>query len=1027
MKPLPCLCALLGSLGLIAPASLSAQAVTPLPPTAASSADAGGETGETIVLSPFEVTAGSDKGYAARETLAGTRFKSDLKDVPSQVSIMTREFLDDIGSVSMEDAYRYSANIENTAEYASATNGGGDFNTGVLNTRAANRIRGLTSPGVTHDFFQTNVLQDIYNLERLSISSGPNAILFGNGNPGGIVDASFIRANLQRPRHEVSIRTDNYGSLRGSFDLNQPLVTERVALRLAAVRARDEHWREPGGRDDDRYFGTITVRPHRTTTLRAYYEDSMVDMTTPRNVRMGDQVTPWIAAGRPAFNNGLDSPTVINASNNGIFARNTATRTVLVLGAAAAGTPYAVWGSANTANIALPTTRYSVHTIGPGSNPNQTGTDSHIYSLPYDEAIAPFDVSVNGNGTRNLMYGKIWGASIEQRLPGSLHLQVDYNREQLRNPISDFLRGIHSAVRADANLFLPDRVTPNPNFGRYYVECEPRVFGFRSDMEESRAMLSYELDLTQRSDRARWLGLHRLALMYQRSENMGVQQESVPRVIPAGVDPASIVDVWAGPLYNTFALRNYLSNPADAATGRTYYLDLPFDPVRTTTYPLPDGGTYVAGYKNPYGGTGSANMVNNLAEGRVLALQSFLFKNRLVTSLGWRWDRIRQATYVTKRKTATAQSAFESIWDLDPPTDWSVYAQGSTSTQGAVLHVLPWLSVFYNQSSTWNPPTALLNPDDGSQIPGATGDGKDYGIMVRLWGDRISVRINQYENTSGPASVESYRNAIIPVVQNIENTLIDRTEDGTVNVPRPQFYDPELGTYTLSGLMGSLVSKGHEFELVANPTPNWRLTLSGARSDATASDIGRPWVNFIEQRSSIWAANADLMGPDSTNTTIGSRYLAIIQTLNQMKQADGQRVENGRDWRINLVTRYAFTEGRLRGGFVGGGYRYRSPQVLGYLASMVPNEFPLPGSPSELLVPAREAPIKGKVLSETELFLGYSRRLGRKVTWSAQLNIRNIFDQRDRLEERANTIGGYTTVYAVPEPRSFILTNTFSF
>ncbi|MDO8544848.1 MAG: hypothetical protein Q7S40_30760 [Opitutaceae bacterium] len=982
---------------------------------------------EAVVLNPFEVSVGRDEGYAARETLAGTRFKSDLKDVPSQVSIMTKEFLEDIASVTMEDAYRYSLNVENTNEYMSATNGGGDFNTGVLNTRSANRIRGLTSPGVTHDFFQTVVLQDSYNTERMSISSGPNAILFGNGNPGGIVDTSLIRSNLQRPKYEVSFRTDNYGSLRGATDVNQPLIKNVLGFRFAAAKSHQNHWREPGGRDEERYFGTFTLKPHKSTSVRVYYEDSVSDMTTPRNVRLGDQVTPWINAGRPAFDNGLNNPTVIGPANSGMFARNTSTtRTVLIRGAYVAD-PYMIWGSAAAANIALPATRYSVHTIGPGSQPNQVGTDSYIYSLPYDETISPFDVSVNGNGTRNLMFGKTWGVSFEQRLPGDVYFQADYNNERVRDPIADFLRGIGSAVRADANRYLPDRVTPNPNFGRYYVEGEPRVFGFRSDKEEMRGMLSYELDLSRRSGWTRWLGRHRAAVMYQRSESMDGQQESVQRVIPPGISFDTARESWGGPTYNTFTLRTYLSDPMDASTGHSYYISLPFDPVRTTTYPLPDGSTYVAGYKNPIGATGAANMVNTLAEGRVLVLQNFLLKNRLVTSFGWRRDKIRQATRPMQRKTASATSAFESIFDFDPPTNWSEYTSGATDTQGAVLHIFPWLSAFYNQSSTWNPPTGLINPDDGSQVPGATGQGKDYGIMLRVLDNRVSLRLNKYENTSGPAGIEGYRNAIVPVVQNIENTLIDRTEDGTVNVPRPRFYDAEQGTYTLSGLTGDLVSEGYEAEIVANPIRNWRVSLSGARAKATASNIGRPWVNFIQERSPVWAANASLTGPGGTNTTIGTRYLAIIQTLNQMKQADGQKVENGRDWRVNLVSRYTFTEGAARGGFVGAGYRFRSPQVLGYRASLVANEFPLPGAPAQVLVPSREAPIEGDVLSEAELFLGYSRRFGKRVNWRIQLNIRNVLDDQDPLEQRANITYGFTTIYAVPEPRSFILTNTFSF
>lgn len=1014
-----------GSALVLGVCSALAQSVpAPAPEPAAA---AGARKVEAVLLSPFEVTADSDQGYAARETLAGTRFKSDLKDVPSQVSIMTKEFLEDIASVTLEDAYRYSINVENTTEYTSPTNGGGDFNTGVLNTRSANRIRGLTNPGLTHDFFPSAINQDTYNVERVSFSSGPNAILFGNGNPGGIVDSAFQRANLQRSRLEVSFRTDSYGSLRASADVNHPIVKNVLGFRFSAVKSRTESWREPARADDDRYFGTITLKPFRTTTVRAYYEDATLDRTTPRNTRMGDQVTPWLKAGRPAFNNGLTSPTALSAANAGVFARNTVTRTVLMLGAVAPGTPYTVWGSAATANLALPATRYSAVTLGPGSPPNQTGVDAYIYSLPSDETISPVDVSVNGNGTRNLIYGRIWGASLEQRLPGEVYFQVDYNRERVTNPICDFLRGISSAVQADANLFLPDRVTPNPNFGRYYVEGQPRVFGYRGESEEVRVMLSREFDFTARAGGLRWLGRHRAAAMYQRSESMGQQQESVQRVLPPGVAPDAVLNNWGGATYNTFAFRTYLSDPTDGRTGGTYYIQLPFDPLRTTTYPLPDGSTYVAGYKNPYGGTGSANLVNSLAEGRVLAVQSFWLGNRLVTSFGWRADQIRQATYVTSRKTTSASAAFESIFELDAPTNWSAYTRGHTNTQGAVLHVFPWLSGFYNQSSTWNPPTGLINPDDGAAVPGATGRGKDYGLMLRLFDHRLSLRLNRYENTSGPASIEGYRNAIIPVVQNIEQTINDRIDDGTIRVARPRYYDAEQGTYTLSGLHGDLVAEGYEAEMVVNPTRNWRVSLGGAQAKSTASNIGRSWVNFITERSAIWAANSTLTGPNNTNTTIASRYLAIIQTLNQMKQADGQKVENGRDWRINFVSRYTFSEGALRGSFAGAGYRYRSPQNLGYLATMVPNEFPLPGAPAQVLVPARNAALEGDAVSETELFLGYSRRLGRRVTWRVQLNVRNVFDDQDPMAQRANITAGFVTVYAVPEPRSFILTNTFSF
>src|SRR6185295_16353225 len=97
----------------------------------------------------------------------------------------------------------------------------------------------------------------------------------------------------------------------------------------------------------------------------------------------------------------------------------------------------------------------------------------------------------------------------------------------------------------------------------------------------------------------------------------------------------------------------------------------------------------------------------------------------------------------------------------------------------------------------------------------------------------------------------------------------------------------------LSGLFSDLVSRGSEVEVALNPNRNWRIALNGTHQTATQSHIGSSWVRFVEQRASIWTQNASLTGPGSNTTTIATRYLSIIQVLNQMKQADGQMVEDG--------------------------------------------------------------------------------------------------------------------------------------
>src|SRR6267142_456584 len=52
---------------------------------------------ETLVLSPFIVSAGEDTGFKAASALAGGRLKTSLEDTPVAYSVITRDFIDALG------------------------------------------------------------------------------------------------------------------------------------------------------------------------------------------------------------------------------------------------------------------------------------------------------------------------------------------------------------------------------------------------------------------------------------------------------------------------------------------------------------------------------------------------------------------------------------------------------------------------------------------------------------------------------------------------------------------------------------------------------------------------------------------------------------------------------------------------------------------------------------------------------------------------------------------------------------------
>ena len=166
------------------------------------------------------VTATRDQGYAVTSTSTATRTDTRLLDVPQSVSVLTRDRLDDQAMLSIADALRF---------VPGATTGQGEGH------RDQPTLRGNSS---TADFFVDGVRDDVqyyrdfYNVERLEILKGPNAMTFGRGGGGGVINRVS-----KTPEAEAALRADaavdSFGAWRIGADANAPL-SGTVAARLNA-------------------------------------------------------------------------------------------------------------------------------------------------------------------------------------------------------------------------------------------------------------------------------------------------------------------------------------------------------------------------------------------------------------------------------------------------------------------------------------------------------------------------------------------------------------------------------------------------------------------------------------------------------------------------------------------------------------------------------------------------------------------------------------------------------------------------
>ena len=210
-------------------ASLLGQAApAPRPATPASAPNEA-----PIELNAFEVQADKDNSYGALNSNSITRFNVEMEKLPVSADIFTETFMKDIAATSVEDVITgYSAGTGNADGAGGATL---DAQPGDRNGNFFIQIRGMNTPSMQRDSFMpvgafgnpgsTAVGRtDNFDLERVEVINGPQALLYGGGGAGGVINvmskqARFSNRGLRESLHgEALYRTDKYGSKRAEFN-----------------------------------------------------------------------------------------------------------------------------------------------------------------------------------------------------------------------------------------------------------------------------------------------------------------------------------------------------------------------------------------------------------------------------------------------------------------------------------------------------------------------------------------------------------------------------------------------------------------------------------------------------------------------------------------------------------------------------------------------------------------------------------------------------------------------------------------
>jgi len=241
-----------------------------VPVTAAAAASDPREFMLTVAGVRETVNVSAPAGYQTSIVSSSTKTPTPLRDVPQSITVVTKELMRDQMMTSVADVVRYVPGI--VAHQGE-------------NNRDQVIIRGNSSSA---DFFLDGVrddvqyYRDLYNLERVEALKGSNAMIFGRGGGGGVVNRVSKVADFL-PFNEFTFLGGSYDHKRVTADVDRAL-NKKAAGRFNAMYENSGSFRQDVAVERFGINPTLTLTPRAETRVTLGYEHFRDNRTADRGV-----------------------------------------------------------------------------------------------------------------------------------------------------------------------------------------------------------------------------------------------------------------------------------------------------------------------------------------------------------------------------------------------------------------------------------------------------------------------------------------------------------------------------------------------------------------------------------------------------------------------------------------------------------------------------------------------------------------------------------------------------------------------
>lgn len=204
---------------------------------------------------------GEQDGYNVPDTSTATKTDTPLRDIPQSIQVVPQEVIKEQQITRISDATRNVSGVSPLTGFGAVGDGYTirGFGTSALRNGFKNRI----------NFFDYGS-----NIERVEVIKGPASVLYGQLEPGGIVNY-VTKQPLSNPYYAAAFTAGSFNFYRGSVDFSGPLTEDKKLLyRLNIAYENSGSFRDFNDYDIFSVTPVITYKPNKNTTLSFEYEYS---------------------------------------------------------------------------------------------------------------------------------------------------------------------------------------------------------------------------------------------------------------------------------------------------------------------------------------------------------------------------------------------------------------------------------------------------------------------------------------------------------------------------------------------------------------------------------------------------------------------------------------------------------------------------------------------------------------------------------------------------------------------------------